>query len=124
MNIKKAMQQLPDASFPEHLHQKIMRSVRWQQSRVSVGIFALLIGFNLIVSAFHLWARLVEFDTIAVFKELMGSFEISYDFFQDVLSTAATTIPLNAMMIFSLNFFLSVYAFYFFRQFKNIAKVD
>lgn len=91
------------------MHERIVRRISRTQFRTPFIIMLVLLGANLAFSAWHIWMRMADLETLSIFRALMEGFTWSTDFMEDFAATAHQFLPLSAIAIFLINAALVVY---------------
>jgi len=119
-SIGEKIRNMPDIEAPGGMHERIMKKLARAQIRTPFLIMIVLLGANLALSAWHVWARMVQLETLSIFRALMESFAFTGDFIEDIAATMPQFLPLSSLAVFAINLTLVAYGIYFYRGIKRM----
>jgi hypothetical protein len=79
-----------------------------------------LVAITFLFSLWHVYTRMMEAQTISTIKALLGSFELSLDSITDSLETAFDFLPIQSIVLSTLNLITLVFAIFFFHTFSKL----
>lgn len=118
--IEQKIKTLPDLNAPEGMHERIMKKISRAQWRTPFLVTLSLLGLNVMISGWHVWSRMDELDSMAIFRALMESFAWTTDFVQDFTATLPQFLPLPPLTIFLINVVLVTYGTYLYRGMRRM----
>jgi hypothetical protein len=119
-NISQKIKNLPEIEFPEGLHSRIMKQLFFLKLRTPFIIFSSLLSINIIISGWYAWNKIIEMDTIAIIKDMLSGFELSYYFISDFAQTILNYFPITSTIIFVVNILVLAYISFLFIKLKRI----
>lgn len=115
-----AFQNLPDAQLPAGLHAAAVRAVAFRRYRKYAVWLMCLVTVTFIFSLWHVYTRLVEADALSVVKAVVGTFELSFDSITDSIETLVRFLPVQSLILLTLNFVTFVFMFFLLRSFSRL----
>lgn len=120
-NLFKNFKSLPEIDFPEGLHGKIMKKLFYKRLKNPVLIIAGFLALNFIILTWRLWVRITEFNTLIIISSLLGSFELSYEYFADFFQAIFKFTPLFTISMILINIVVFIYLYRIWFDFRSLA---
>jgi len=119
-SIGEKIRNMLDIEAPDGMHERIMKKIARTHLRTPFLIILALLGANFVLSAWHVWARMVQLETLSIFRALMEGFTLTTDFMEDATATMPQFLPLSSLAVFAINLTLVAYGIYFYRGVKRM----
>ena len=100
---------LCDETIPPGLHGSIMRKVFFRHYARFPVPFLMLFFCNIILSGWRVWTKFAEADIFSILHALGESFEWSFSFVSDFITTLFSVLPLFSLLIFLINIAIIAY---------------
>ena len=103
------MKEMSEYAFPQGLHGRIMRRIYFFRLRGPLLTIFFLLAVNAALSAWHVWIRMMQLNTLAIITSMFEVFEASADFFINITQNISQVIPIMSLSVFTLNAALLCY---------------
>lgn len=110
--IEKNLNELPLLAMPSGLHERIMRKIIIMKLRTPFLVVLSILSFNLFISSWHLWARLVENETFSIIKIFITEIEFDYTSITGTAQALSQVISPLPLFMFFINIALIGYVSY------------
>ncbi len=104
-----SLKHLPDPSFPESLHGKIMRRVLFLKFRTMLVLVHAFLLVNLGVLVHSIAVHISQHGSFGILQQILQDFELSTDYFGSLFSMTAAVLPVHLILISLLNLGLILY---------------
>ena len=111
-NLSQKMKEIPEAAFPANLHGKIMRRLLLSSLKKPFLLILSLSFLNLLTFGWHIWAKMLDIEGLALLQDVVDGFQISYSSSMDAIKVVTEFFPMTSIVIFTLNILLTGYLAY------------
>lgn len=117
-NLSKNFKALEEIDFPQGLHGKIIKKLIYKKLKTPFFTLFCLFLLNFVILGWRLWLHMEELNTsIVILSPIVGSFELSYEYFTDLSSAISQSIPLFTISATLIN---AVALVYIYRPYSSI----
>lgn len=95
--------QLPRKSVPSELASKVQRGILFRKIRTWMYGAYTLVVLNAILSGWHMWNRMIERDTLELFKASIDTYRTGVEELQEFVTALWVSMPHEATLIFLVN---------------------
>lgn len=119
-NFSENIKNMTEVEFPKGLHGRIMHKLFFLRYKTHFVTIFSLVSLNVFVSAWRTWTRIVEMDTVAIIKDMLQGFDLSYYFISDFVKTILAYAPIYLFIIFLINTLILSYITYLFVRLRDL----
>lgn len=118
--IEQKIKALSDSDAPDGMHERIMNKISRAQFRAPFLVILSLLILNLAFSAWRVWMRIIQLESLSIFRALMDGFAFTSDFIQDFASAAPQFLPLSSLTMFLINLMLVSFGIRFYLGIRRV----
>ncbi|MEN9613912.1 MAG: hypothetical protein RLZZ347_219 [Candidatus Parcubacteria bacterium] len=114
-----AFKKLPDTAVPTALHNATYRAVMFLKYRRYLKIAIALTAVTFLFSIWHVYTKLIETDALSVIQAIANTIDLTFDSIYDSFSTAFEFLPIQALILSTLNLLALICAIFFAQTFTR-----